>query len=219
VGYLDKLKATRAYEQYELRRRKAEKDSLYMHTHVRNEEFKDPRVRLGSLSSTNSPVSPMSETKSPPPTLSSEADFLAACKRAFGAEEVGRLPRAEGDQRWQARLQEQRTRSWWGHGWYWPEAIAGLGPRTAGPFTSCQDCLEAPDRRRRIRVIRTMDEQGERTERRVPVQPQTGTFAFYGDRALCLRHAHQRCGGRPEGVEGTSVWVLRPARGPREEKR
>jgi hypothetical protein len=64
-----------------------------------------------------------------------------------------------------------------------------------------------------------MDEQGERTERRVPVQPQVGTFAFYGDRPLCLRHAQQRRGGRPEGMEGTPlVRVMRPAREPKEKK-
>jgi hypothetical protein len=124
------LRGTRTYEEYVLRRRKEEKDSLYVYTPERNEEFREPQGRSGSLSSTHLPVSPISETKSPPPTPLSEVDFLATCKRAFGAEEAGCLPRADGDQRWQARLQEQRTRSWWGHGWYGPEAITGLGQRT-----------------------------------------------------------------------------------------
>jgi hypothetical protein len=65
----------------------------------------------------------------------------------------------------------------------WPGTLPVLGPRVIAAYTPCQDCLDAPTRD--IDVIRWQS-------RLMTVPKPIGTWAHYGGRPLCLRHAKQR---------------------------
>jgi hypothetical protein len=71
----------------------------------------------------------------------------------------------------------------------WPDRLPGLGPRRVGPFTDCQDCIEAPAWP--IRIVRL----DTKPPVHVVVRVDRGTWVCYGARALCLPCVRRRVRG------------------------
>jgi hypothetical protein len=65
---------------------------------------------------------------------------------------------------------------------FWPASLPSLGLRRMIAFTNCQDCEGDPPH----------DEVMTVGAYRIAVPGQRGTFAAYGSRPLCARHARAR---------------------------
>jgi hypothetical protein len=87
----------------------------------------------------------------------------------------------------------------------WPAGIPGLGPRTVIPYTSCLDCVDGGGRRVEESVRLNLTGGLVVSWRMRLVE---GTFAAYGERALCLAHARRRVARLLEGFGSDIEWEL-----------